>query len=115
MAKALSTDSLNELIECLAKVEDPRVQGRCLHLLIDNMAISVLAILCGAEGIKDIHSFALAKEQWLKKFLKLPCGISSEDTIARILLLIEPSHVDLALTECVARQMGHLLVWKIFL
>jgi hypothetical protein len=32
------------LKECFAEVDDPRVQGRCDHLLIDILAITLLAV-----------------------------------------------------------------------
>lgn len=104
MAKPLSMDQLNELVECLMKVEDPRVQGRCDHLLIDIIVISVLGTLCGAEGIKDLHDFGESKQKWLKKLIKLPNGVPSEDTIARVLSLINPSEMEIAFYQWVKQM-----------
>ena len=42
------------LKRCFAELHDPRVQGRCAHLLIDILAISLLAVMCGAEDWPDI-------------------------------------------------------------
>ncbi len=96
MAKRLSTDQLNLLIECFQSVQDPRVQNRSRHLLVDIIVISVCAILCGAEGIGDIETFCLSKQAWLTKYLKLPNGIPSYDTIARVLSIIDPSQMEKA-------------------
>jgi hypothetical protein len=32
----------------------------------------VCAVICGAEGWKDIEDFGLSKEDWFKEFLELP-------------------------------------------
>lgn len=85
----LDSDKFNELIESLSIVRDPRVRGRCQHTLIDILILSILAILCGAEGIKDIVIFGKSKEEWLKTFLDLKNGIPSEDTIARVLAVLD--------------------------
>jgi predicted transposase YbfD/YdcC len=101
MPKKLSKDSLDELIGCFQFVADPRVQGRSKHLLIDIVILSILAIICGAEGISEIEEFGIQKERWLKRYLKLPHGIPSHDTIARVLSLINPSKMEIAFSEWV--------------
>lgn len=101
MSKKLSTDQLHELMECLQFVEDPRVQGRSKHLLIDILVLSVCAVLCGAEGVLEIEVFGEEKEDWLKQFLKLPNGIPSHDTIARVLSLVDPVQTEIAFGEWV--------------
>src|SRR5262249_60903529 len=42
------------LKKCFAEVRDPRVQGRCEHLLLDILAIAILGVLCGAEDWPDL-------------------------------------------------------------
>jgi hypothetical protein len=46
------------LVECMAVVEDPRVDRTKAHDLQDILVLSVLAVLCGADGWEDIESFA---------------------------------------------------------
>ena len=89
MAKKLSTDQLNVLIDCFESVRDPRVHGRSKYLLIDILIIAVCATLCGAESITDIESFAIAKEGWLRQHLTLSLGLPSYDTIGRVLSIID--------------------------
>ena len=101
MTKRLSMDQLNELVECFKAVKDPRVTGRSKHLLIDIIVISVVGILCGAEGIKNVWQFAVLKQKWLKKYLELPGGVPSEDTIARVLSIIDPAQMEKAFLEWV--------------
>ena len=43
------------LSRCLEGLEDPRVVGRCDHLLFDIVAITLLAVMCGAEDWPDIE------------------------------------------------------------
>ena len=49
------------LIECMAAVEDPRVDRTKAHDLQDILVLAVpvvLAVLCGADGWEDIELFA---------------------------------------------------------
>jgi predicted transposase YbfD/YdcC len=48
------------------------------------MIISILAIICGADGWTDVELFGQSKEGWLRKFLELPNGIPSHDTFGRV-------------------------------
>jgi hypothetical protein len=41
-------------------------------------------VICGADTWVDIESYGRAKYEWLKKFLELPNGIPTHDTIARV-------------------------------
>ena len=46
------------LVECMAAVEDPRVDRTKAHDLQDILVLSLLAVLCGADGWEDIVLFA---------------------------------------------------------
>jgi len=70
---------------CFSELEDPRVVGRCDHVLSDIVAISLLAVLCGAEDFPEIEEFGTCREEWLGEFLELPNGIPSHDTFRRVL------------------------------
>lgn len=70
---------------CFQDLKDPRVVGRCDHLLSDILAISLLAVLCGAEDFPDIEEFGKRRKNWLQEFLPLPNGIPSHDTFRRVL------------------------------
>ena len=81
----------SSLIEHFSKVKDPRMIKKCDHLFIDILVIAVCASLCRFdESWKSIEDFAHLREDWLKKFLKLPNGIPSCDTIRRVFLLLNP-------------------------
>ena len=72
-------------------LEDPRVDNHNRrHEMIDIIVITILANICGADNWYEICEFAEAKYKFLKKFLKLPSGIPSHDTFARVFSLIDP-------------------------
>lgn len=77
------------LRRCFGDLRDPRVQGRCDHLLIDILAITILAVMCGAEDWPDIEEFGRRRGSWLKGFLQLPHGIPSHDTFRRVFGLLD--------------------------
>jgi predicted transposase YbfD/YdcC len=54
------------------------------------IAISVAAVICGADDWVSIAAFARAKEGWLRKFLELPNGIPAHDTFGRVFSLLAP-------------------------
>ena len=85
-AKRLFKDQLDR---CLIGVSDPRVQGRCDHSLFDIVAVTLMAVMCGAEDFTDIEEFGLRREDWLRSFLDLPSGIPSHDTFERVLGLLQ--------------------------
>jgi hypothetical protein len=74
--------------KCFENVPDPRVVGRCDHLLIDILTISILAVICGADDWTDIQVFGKVREDWLRGFLELPGGIPSHDTFRRVFELL---------------------------
>src|SRR6185503_12814583 len=74
---------------CFGTLEDPRNERSCDHLLFDILAISVLAVACGADDWCDLATFAKVKLEWLKKFLALPGGAPSHDTFRRVFGLLD--------------------------
>ena len=79
----------DQLRLCLIDLDDPRVVGRCDHLLFDIVAITLLAVMCGAEDWTDVEDLAEVREDWLRGFLELPGGVPSHDTFGRVVGLLE--------------------------
>jgi len=71
-------------------IEDPRIERKKLHKLIDIITIAICAVICGAETWEDIEIFGQSKHDWLKKILELPNGIPSHDTFSRVFARIDP-------------------------
>ncbi|MBE9130220.1 MULTISPECIES: ISAs1 family transposase [unclassified Coleofasciculus] len=81
-------------IQHFACLSDPRVERTKHHLLIDIIAIAILAVISGADGWVAIETYGQAKKEWLATFLSLPNGIPSHDTFARVFARIEPSEFE---------------------
>ena len=48
------------LLNYVAELPDPRVQGTQKHLLKDILVISILAVIGGAEGWEDMENYGIA-------------------------------------------------------
>jgi len=85
------TDLLNvSFLNHFEPLTDPRIERSKEHLLIDIVAIAILAVISGADGWGAIELYGKAKYEWLKGFLELPNGIPSHDTFSRVFARIEP-------------------------
>lgn len=91
--------TLTSVIDCFSDLEDPRVEGRTKHKLIDIIVLTICAVICGAETWTSIQAFGYAKYNWLKTFLELPHGIPSDQTLARVFSLVPAQ----AFVECFMR------------
>ena len=78
------------LISDFSKINDPRLDRRKLHKLIDIFVITVCAVICGANTWNEIEQYGHSKHDWLKTFLEMPNGIPSHDTIRRVFMIIDP-------------------------
>ena len=99
--------------QCFHDLPDPRVVNRCLHQLLDILAIAILAVLSGADDWTDIEVFAEARANWLKQFLELPGGIPSHDTFRRVFSLFERKQFAVCLlrwTQALAEATGGKLI-----
>jgi predicted transposase YbfD/YdcC len=77
------------LIDHFSVIEDPRIERRREHKLIDILTIAICAVLCGADDFTAMEAFGEAKEEWFRTFLQLPNGIPSHDTFGRVFSLID--------------------------
>ena len=80
------------------EVADPRrtSHGHLLHRLEDIIIIGLCAFISGGEDYVDMEMFAREREEWLRRFLRLPHGIPDSDTFRRVFEALEP----LRLGEC---------------
>jgi predicted transposase YbfD/YdcC len=67
-----------------SEVEDPRVEGRCMHLLSDILMISLLTYLTGGTDYQDMYLFTRERGAEFKGLLQLPNGVPSVDTFERV-------------------------------
>lgn len=79
-----------KLHEYFRQIPDPRINRNKKHLLLDIILLSVLAVICGAESWDSIEMFGKSKIDFLRRFLRLPNGIPSHDTINRVFTMLRP-------------------------
>src|SRR5262245_24770860 len=72
-----------------AELPDPRVDRTKKHRLDDILAITLCAVICGADSFEEIERFGEARQDWLKRFLALPNGIPSHDTFNRVFAALD--------------------------
>jgi len=72
------------------QLQDPRINRKKRHSLIDIAGVTVCAVIAGADGWMDVERFGRSKEIWLRTFLELPNGIPSHDTFGRFFALLNP-------------------------
>jgi len=84
------------LLRAFDQLEDPRMERTRHHSLPDILAITICAVICGADGWTQVEEFGQCKKKWFKTFLDLPNGIPSHDTFGRVFAKLDPS----AFEEC---------------
>jgi predicted transposase YbfD/YdcC len=82
-------------------IEDPRSQRNQLHTLPEILLVTLLAVMCGAEGWQDVESYGKAKIDYLRKYLDYSNGVPSDDTIRRLFRAINPENFKVIFHEWV--------------
>src|SRR5262245_8741623 len=82
---------VHSIVDRFAEIEDYRIERTKHHRLDDILALAVFAVIAGAEGWEEIEEFGKQQLAWCKKFLRLPYGIPSHDTISRVFRALKPS------------------------
>jgi len=78
-------------IEHFGDIPDPGVDRTKDHKLIDILFITLSAVICGCDDWNSIERYAKTKQEWLRKYLELPGGIPSHDTINRVISMLNPA------------------------
>lgn len=73
------------------RLPDPRVAGRRKHLLTEIIVMTICGVISGCNDWQQIATFARARHEWLKKYLRLPNGVPSHDTFERVFDRIDPA------------------------
>lgn len=85
----INDNGIKEFINIIKLTKDDRYQPNTRHLMSDIIMITFFAIISKATEWKEIESFARKEEKWLKKYLELPNGIPSHDTIQRVISILD--------------------------
>ena len=78
------------LVEHFATLEDPRIERKKLHDLMDILVLTICATISGAEGWQGIVDFGHEKLEWLRRFIPLKNGVPSHDCIAYVFARLSP-------------------------
>jgi predicted transposase YbfD/YdcC len=77
------------LLHHFADLDDPRTDHTKLHSLLDIIALTLCAVVSGAEGWTEVENYGLQKRDWLETFLDMPNGIPSHDTLGRVFAALD--------------------------
>jgi hypothetical protein len=69
------------VLKYLSMVMDIRQAKKVLHKMSDIIALVFFAMLSNADGWEEVESFGKEHEGFLRRYLELPNGIPSHDTI----------------------------------
>jgi len=93
---------LDQFVACWEGLEDPRTGNAGLHDYHEMLVIALCTVLSGGQGATHMAAFAVAKEPFLRSFLKLEHGLPSHDTFSRLFRRLDPEQF----RECFQRFMG---------
>jgi predicted transposase YbfD/YdcC len=95
------------VIDFFSDLNDHRSSnGNKQHELLDIIAITICAVVCGAESWEEISEYGRIKKEWLSSFLSLPNGIPSHDTFNRVMSSLDP----LSFESCFSNWVSSLIV-----
>jgi len=97
-----------EVIKPFSTLTDPRTGRNKQHYFGEIIFIALAAIICQCEGFEDMERFAKGKKAWLKKYLKLPNGIPSDDTFRRVFSSINPKQFNACFIKFIRNSHGEL-------
>lgn len=72
-------------------MKDHRLARRRKHGMLDIIALTIAAVICGAEDWQEIEEFGIVNEPWFRTFLTLENGIPSHDTINCFFANMDPA------------------------
>lgn len=79
---------MDNIMKYLESVVDLRQKKKVLHKMSDIIAIVLFASIANASEWMEIYYFAVEHEKFLRKYLELPNGIPSHDTIQRVFAMV---------------------------
>jgi len=89
--------------EAFGNLRDPRSRTPA-HDLTEMLVVALCAILSGADSWVEIQTWAEAKLDWLRRYLRLANGIASHDTFGRVFAALDARQFE----ACFMRWAAHL-------
>ena len=88
-------------VELFSQLPDPRVERTRRHSLESVLFLCLCGVVCCANDPVSIERFGNSRQEFVERFVDLPAGIPSHDTIGRFLAKLDPD----ALEQLFARWM----------
>lgn len=85
---------MKDLLAYLETVEDRRQQRKVRHKMGDIIALVFFASIAGADDFVEIELFGKIQRAYLGKYLEMPNGIPSHDTIQRVIAMVSPAFLE---------------------
>ena len=85
----MSSNVSGSMGEHFSNLDDPRRDQGKRHQLLDIIAMTICAVIGGAEGWSDVELFVQCKYEWFQRFLGLPHGVPCADTFGRVFARID--------------------------
>ncbi len=76
------------LLDYVSTVTDTRQEKKVLHKMMDIIMLVFFAMLANADDWVEMEVFGKEHESFLRKYLELPNGIPSHDTIQRVFVMV---------------------------
>ena len=90
----MTAEAIETFLEHFEGLRDPRIENaNRRHELGDMLVLTILAVLCGADSWTGVEDFGESKLRYLKRFLKLPNGIPSHDTLGDLFARLCPEQL----------------------
>lgn len=82
------------ILELIAALPDPRMEGKVKHNLGSIIFTTFCAILSGSESWTEIKDYCEIKQEWLSQYVSFANGIPSEWTFRRVFTLLDPKFLE---------------------
>ena len=99
---------VNEMMEYLKGLTDPRQEKKVQHNFIETIMLVICAVIAGCDVWEDIADYCRVKEAWFREKLglKLENGIPSHDTMERVFGMLNPEEFQKRFIEWVEKSCG---------
>jgi predicted transposase YbfD/YdcC len=82
---------VSKFVELFSNLPDERQAWKIKHKLVDILFIAVVCTIADCNDWEEMEWIAKEKEAWFRKYIELPGGIPSHDTIERVFSWLDPA------------------------
>ena len=85
---------MRNILKYLNAVIDKRQEKKVLHKMSDIIALVFFAMLANANEWVEVEIFGKEHKAFLRRYLELPNGIPSHDTVQRVFAMVSPEFLE---------------------